>query len=59
MSLCIVSRRYQMANATPVHRLNAGASFTKAGMRMGLRQSQQQCRVAIWASKHAVAGCLA
>jgi hypothetical protein len=48
-----------MANATPVHRLNAGASFTKAGMRMGLRQSQQQCRVAIWASKHAVAGYLA
>jgi hypothetical protein len=48
-----------MANATPVQNLDAGTSFTKAAMGLGLRQSQQQCRVAIWASKHAVAGCLA
>ena len=48
-----------MANATPVHHLNAGTSLTKAAVVLGLRQSQQQCRrMAIW-SKHCVAGCLA
>jgi hypothetical protein len=47
-----------MANATPVHRTADRTSLTKAVMGMGLRQSQQQCRVAIW-SKHSVAGCLA
>jgi hypothetical protein len=48
-----------MAHATPVHHRNAGASFTKAVMVLGLRQSQQQCRrMSIWALKP-VAGCLA
>ncbi|HWA25888.1 MAG TPA: hypothetical protein VG734_09515 [Lacunisphaera sp.] len=47
-----------MANATPVKRSDAGASFTKTAMGFGLRQSQQQC-AAIWVQKHLVAGCLA
>ena len=48
-----------MVNTTPVKRTDAGTSLTKAAMCFGLRQSQQQCRVAIWASKHSVAGPLA
>lgn len=48
-----------MANATPVKRSSAGASFTKTAMGFGLRQSQQQQCVAIWVQKHPVAGCLA
>jgi len=55
----IFPHRYQMANATPVHHLNAGTSLTKAVVVLGLRQSQQQCRrMSIWAHKP-VAGCLA
>ena len=49
----------KMANATPVHHLNAGTSLTKAVVVVGLRQAQQQCRrMSIWAHKP-VAGCLA
>jgi hypothetical protein len=58
MSLCIVSD-IPMVNATPVQVTAAGASLSKAEMGLGLRQSQQQCRVSIWAQKHADAGCLA
>ena len=59
MLMGIFPPRYQMANATPVHHRNAGASFTKAVVVLGLRQSQQQCRrMSIWAHKP-VAGYLA
>jgi hypothetical protein len=49
-----------MVNATPVKRIDAGTSLTKAAMCFGLRQSQQQCaHVSIWVQKHTAAGCLA
>ncbi len=49
-----------MTAVTPVHRLPARASFTKAALRRGLQQMLQQCQCAsIWANKHTDAGCLA
>jgi len=50
-----------MATATPVKHTDAGTSFTKAVMGLGLRrQVQQQCaRLSIWVNKQTAAGCLA
>jgi len=49
-----------MTAVTPVHRLPARASFTKAAPRHGLQQMLQQCQCAsIWANKQTEAGCLA